>query len=181
MHTRRNAIAWFWGFAEATVFIIVPDVLISWLAVHSYKRAFAASLWVLCGALIGGGLLWFVGQTDPEPARALFVSLPAINDAMIADVRSQLDDMGLMAVIVGPLSGTPYKLYAVEAATLGFGLTSFLLVSIPARLLRFLLVSVVAGALGQFAQRKWGLHVARVLLAAFWVALYAWYFSVMAD
>ena len=178
---RCNALALFWGFAEATVFIIVPDVLVSWVAIHSYKRAFIASLWVLCGALIGGCLLWFVGKTDPEPARALFVSLPAISAAMIADVRSQLDDIGLMAVIIGPLSGTPYKIYAVEAANLGFGLANFLLISIPARLLRFLLVGVVSGAIGQFVQRKSGLRVARILLAVFWVGLYAWYFSVMAD
>lgn len=176
---RNNLLAWFWGFAEATVFIIVPDVLISWRAIQGYKRAFIASLWILCGALVGGCLLWFLGRTDAEALHEVFVSLPAINDTMIVNVRSQLEEVGLVALFIGPLSGTPYKIYAVEAANLGFGLGVFLLVSIPARLIRFLLVGAIAGALGQLARRKLSLRHARFLHIAFWAGLYLWYFSVI--
>jgi hypothetical protein len=178
---RGNTLAWFWGLAEATVFFIVPDVLISWLATESYQRAFVASLWVLCGALLGGSLLWILGQSNPDSLRALLVSLPAIDDAMISKVRSQLDASGLVALFLGPLSGTPYKIYAVEAANLGYGLAIFLLISIPARLSRFLLVSVIAGTLGQLVRRKLSLRAAQVLHVVFWIAFYIWYFGVMAD
>jgi len=178
---RRNALAWFWGFSEATVFFIVPDVLLSWLAIDSYKRALVASLWVLCGALVGGCLLWFLGRTEPQALREIFVSLPAINDAMISNVRSQLQESGLVAMFIGPLSGTPYKIYALEAGNMGYGLAVFLLISIPARLIRFLLVIVIAGALGHLARGKLSLRSARILHIIFWIALYAWYFSIMAD
>lgn len=178
---RSNALAWFWGFAEATVFFIVPDVLISWLAIESYKRAFKASLWVLCGALLGACLLWFPGRTDPDSLRSIFVALPAIDDAMISSVQSQIEENGLVALFLGPLRGTPYKIYAVEAANLGYGLAVFLLISIPARLSRFLLVGVIAGALGQLARKKLSLRAARIVHVVFWIALYTWFFNVMAD
>ena len=51
---RANAIASLWGFAEATVFFIVPDVLLSWLALRSPKSGLIACLFALLGALIGG-------------------------------------------------------------------------------------------------------------------------------
>ena len=176
---RTNTLAAFWGLAEATVFIIVPDVFLSWVALRSRKRALIACLWVTGGALAGGCVLWFVGRHDPEPARALFTALPAINDGMIENVRSQLHTSGLKALFLGPLSGTPYKIYAVEAASVGHGLGLFLLISLPARLIRFLLVSLVAGGIATVLRQRMSLRHLRILHVLFWTALYAWYFSVM--
>ena len=48
---------------------------------------------------------------------------------MIAAVREQLDSRGIFALFVGPLVGTPYKIYALEAAGAGFGLLMFLAVT----------------------------------------------------
>jgi membrane protein YqaA with SNARE-associated domain len=177
--TRTNALAAFWGLAEATAFFIVPDVLLSWVALRSCKRALLACLWVTGGALAGGCILWFIGRHDPEPARALFATLPAINDGMIENVRSQLHTSGLKALFLGPLSGTPYKIYAVEAASIGYGLGIFLLISLPARLIRFLLVSLVASGISKLLSRKLGMRHLQTLHVLFWTALYAWYFSVM--
>ena len=120
---RTNALAALWGVAEATVFFIVPDVLLSWLALQSYKPAFIACLWALAGALVGGGIIWFVGLSNPDMVRTMLVSLPAISDEMITNVAQQLDESGLVALFVGPMIGTPYKIYALEAATSGFGTT----------------------------------------------------------
>lgn len=176
---RTNTLAVFWGLAEATVFIIVPDVLLSWIALRSRKRALIACLWVTGGALVGGCVLWFVGRHNPEPARALFSALPAINDGMIENVRSQLHTSGLKALFLGPLSGTPYKIYALEAASIGHGLGIFLLISLPARLIRFLLVSLVAGGIATVLRQRMSLHHLRILHVLLWVALYSWYFSAM--
>ena len=177
---RTNAVVAFWGIAEATIFFIVPDVLLSWLALRSYKRALVACLWALGGALVGGCLVWFVALVNPDALRALFASLPAINDGMIANVAQQLDQSGLTALFVGPLIGTPYKLYTLEAANSGFSLALFLLVSVPARLTRFLLVTIVAGAASQLLQRRFSMRVVQVLHAVLWISFYSWYFSAMA-
>lgn len=176
---RTDALAALWGVAEATVFFVVPDVLLTWIALRSYRRAFIACLWALGGALLGGCVLWFVGNADPEPARALFVSLPAIDDGMIANVRTQMLNDGLIALFVGPLIGTPYKIYAVEAGNLGLGLGVFLLVSIPARLARFALAVVFAGAISRVLLRRVSLSVLRALHVVLWFVFYAWYFHAM--
>ena len=176
---RANALASFWGIAEATFFFIVPDVLLSWIALRSYKRALLACCWTTGGALLGGSILWYIGQSDPATSRAFFAALPAIDDSMIANVQSQLSNTGLRALFVGPLIGTPYKIYAIEAAHLGYGLGIFLLISLPARLIRFLLVSIVAGGLSTLLSRRLSLRHLQGLHILFWIVLYAWYFSVM--
>jgi len=176
---RTNVLAAIWGVAEATVFFIVPDVLLSWIALRSRKLALIACLWATGAALVGGCILWFVGRHDPEPARALFATLPAINDGMIEGVRSQLHATGLKGLFMGPLQGTPYKLYAVEAASIGYGLGIFLLISLPARLIRFLLVSLVAGGISALLRRRLSLRHLQTMHILFWAALYTWYFSVM--
>ena len=177
---RINAIALIWGLAEATVFFIVPDVLLSWCALSNYKRGFAACLYALLGALIGGLLTWYWGQAEPDVVRAFFVSLPGIDEALITRVQTQLADMGLTALIIGPLSGTPYKLYALEAPGLGYGVSVFLLISIPARLLRFVIVTAVIGSLGQFLQRKFTLRKVQIIHLVCWFVFYVGYFQMMA-
>ncbi len=168
-----------WGLAEATVFFIVPDVLLSWVALKHLRKALWACLWALAGALIGGATIWYLGVGDPEPVRTFFVALPGISDEMIANVQAQLRDTGLVALFIGPLIGTPYKIYAAEAASVGLGLAPFLLVSIPARLLRFVLVASLFALLGRWLRRIVTLNTIRVMHVAGWAGFYAWYFSIM--
>ncbi len=178
---RANALASLWGFAEATVFFIVPDVQLSWLALRSPKRGLIACLFALLGALIGGSAMWMWGRFDPDAARAIFESLPAISGATIASVRQQFANSGIAALILGPLLGTPYKIYAVEAADLGHGLAIFLAVSIPARLTRFVLVTIVAGAVSRALRRRVSLRTVQSIHVACWAVFYSWFFAVMAD
>ncbi len=179
--SRTDALAALWGIAEATVFFIVPDVLLSWLALGSYRRALIACLYALAGALAGGAIIWFAGHIDPEPLRALFDALPALDYRMIERVRSELAESGLVALFVGPLRGTPYKIYALEAAQLGFGLGFFLLVSVPARLIRFVLVSLAAAGLGRLLGQRLSLLQLRIVHVTVWTAFYTWFFYVLRD
>ena len=178
---RANALASLWGFAEATLFFIVPDVYLSWLALRSPKSGLIACLFALLGALIGGAAMWMWGHFDPDAARAIFESLPAISGATIASVRQQLADSGIAALFLGPLGGIPYKIYAVEAAALGYGLVIFLAVSLPARLARFALVTIVAGSVSRTLRRRVSLRTVQSIHVAFWAVFYVWFFTVMAD
>ncbi len=179
--SRTNALAALWGLAEATLFFIVPDVLLSWIALRSFKRAMWACLWALLGALIGGALIWYVGLVNADPLREVFVSIPAINEGMLHNVRDQLQNSGLVALFIGPLVGTPYKLYAIEAAQLGYGLFIFLLISIPARLMRFVIVTAVSAAASRVLNRFVGIRTLQVLHVCVWAAFYSWYFYVMSS
>ncbi len=174
-----NALAAVWGAAEATLFFIVPDVLLSRIALQDRRQALLACLWALGGALLGGALIWTAGYIDPAPARSLFVEIPAISLGMIERVQEQIEDLGLWAVFIGPLIGTPYKLYALEAATAGFGWLPFLLVSVPARLLRFVVIVLLTSAIANGLRRFASMRVLRACHLLAWTAFYAWYFTVM--
>ncbi len=178
---RANAIASLWGFAEATLFFIVPDVLLSWLALRSTKSGLIACLFALLGALVGGSAMWLWGRFDPDSARAIFELLPAMGVDSIVSVQKQLADSGITALFLGPLGGTPYKIYAVEAANLGYGLVIFLAVSIPARLTRFLLVTIVSGVASRVLRRRFSLRTVQMIHVGFWAVFYTLFFTVMAG
>ena len=168
-----------WGFAEATMFFIVPDVLLSAVALTSIRRALLLSVWVLGGALVGGALLWAFGRADVAHGKELLVLLPAIDAAMIADVGRQLESSGLPALFAGPVTGTPYKIYALQSGGLGIGLVQFLLVSVPARMLRFIIVTLADGGVSKLLERWLNLRCRQLVLAVSWLAFYAWYFFAM--
>jgi len=168
-----------WGFAEACFFFIVPDVLLSWYAIHNRRKAFFACLYALAGALLGGALIWWWGHHDIGAARAFLARVPAINTALIDNVGEQLQNSGFTALFVGPIKGIPYKIYAVEAAHLGLGFVGFLLVSIPARLMRFFAVAALFAGVGQLLQLKFSLRTVRLAHLSVWLLFYTWYFWVM--
>jgi hypothetical protein len=171
-------IAGLWGFAEATLFFLVPDIWLTALAVRrGLKPALLACLAALAGALLGGLAMYGWGAADPATARTVMDWVPAIDAATIGQVRTALYEDGAVAVFLGPLLGVPYKIYAVEAAGAGIGLAVFLAVSIPARLIRFLVVTIVAWAISAALAGHTGPRFRTGLLAGVWVAFYIAYYT----
>lgn len=172
----------FWGFAEATLFFIVPDVLLTAIAVwRGRPAALRAVAWTIAGAVIGGGLTYGWSTRDQGAATALLDRLPAISPTMIADVGAALDRLGAGAMAIGALTGVPYKIYAAMAPQSGIPLWTFLAVSIPARALRFLLVVLIADWLGRRLSNWLTLRQRAIVLAAVWLLFYGAYFSTMPN
>ena len=173
-------IAGLWGFAEATLFFVVPDV---WLTLIAVRRGLVPALvacgWALVGALAGGLAMYAWGAFDPAAARDVLESVPAIDRDMIDGVRSALRDDGAAAIFLGPLQGIPYKIYAVEAPAAGIGVLAFLAVSVPARLLRFVLLAAVANLLSRWLLGRTGLRLRTGVLLAAWAVFYTIFLSVM--
>ena len=168
-----------WGFAEATLFFFVPDIWLTAMAVRrGLKQALLACLAALAGALLGGMAMYGWGEANPEAARDILDWVPAIDKAMIAEVQTSLRTDGAMAVFLGPLFGVPYKIYAVEAAGAGIGLAEFLAISVPARLLRFLFLTLVAWAISAALAGRAGSRMRVGLLAGAWGIFYAAYFTI---
>lgn len=165
-------VAFLWGLAEATLFFIVPDVLLSAVALNRLRAALIACALATAGALVGGTLLFTWGAHDPASAWAVLDRIPAIDATMQSNVRDALNEQGLTALFLGPLTGTPYKLYAVAAGQAGFSLPAFLLVSIPARAVRFVLLCLLVDLIA----RKLPTRARLPVLAACWLAFYGAYF-----
>jgi len=173
------AAAFAWGFAEAIFFFIVPDVLLTMIATRSLRSAIKATIAALAGALVGGGLLTAFAHGSPDAGRALLLHIPGINAHLLERVMGQVDERGLLAVLLGPLKGIPYKIYAVEWGRRGGGLFAFLLISIPARWVRFALVAVIARAVARLIEplTRHRAGIEGLVLAIIWTAFYIFYFA----
>ncbi len=165
-----------WGLAEATVFFIVPDVLLTCVALKDGKHATKLCLWALGGALVGGTIMFWWGFHDKESAENLLAEIPAIDFEMLEKVEGQVEEGGVKAAFIGPLTGRPYKIYATYAGSSGENLAVFLLVSVPARLLRFLALAWLATAISKGLLRKVKEGPKILLLSGIWLSFYAWYF-----
>jgi hypothetical protein len=174
-----NLVAGLWGLAEATLFFIVPDVWLSLAGRRCLQSGLRTCAWALAGALAGGALIYGWGAYDRSGALAAIENVPAISPAMAARVAVQLADHGVLAIFAGPFTGTPYKLYAAQAADAGIGWAVFMLMSVPARGIRFLLVTAgVHYALRYLVPARARTHAAALILSA-WILFYIFYFAVM--
>jgi len=174
-------LAGLWGLAEATLFFIVPDVVVTWVAVRDRRSALVGCAWATVGALVGGLVMYWWGGTDGATAVAALDAVPAISGSMIEGVRASLEDRGLLALFLGPLTGTPYKIYAVQSGALGSNLPAFVLVSIPARAIRFVLLTLVAAGIAHGPAKAWPLFRKRLVVGSLWALFYTAYFVALWD
>lgn len=184
--TRRQGrgpelLAALWGFAESTLFFIVPDVLLTWLALSLPRRALRACYWALAGALAGAVAMIAWAGSSPGGAEAALLALPGINLDLLGLVRGQLVSEGLPAILMGPVQGFPYKVYVVEATVLGLSAWKLLGVSVPGRLLRFLLVTLIAIGLARGPLRRLSTRTLRILHVVAWTVFYVAYFIAIQD
>ena len=172
-------IGFLWGFAEATLFFIVPDVLLGAVALFTPRAAPRVLAYTLAGALAGGALTYGVAnELQPSRSNALLDGVPTVNDTAIRRVEREMRDDGARSIVYGPLRmGTPYKLYARAAAVEDEPLSSFILWSIPGRLERMLPVTLLAALVGLFARGRIAAWPRTVLglYGALWLAVYVVY------
>jgi hypothetical protein len=167
-----------WGFAEATLFFVVPDVWIGLLALFSWRTGLRAVAWAVVGALIGGALMYGVGtQLVRDRSAWLLDAIPAISPGMVERVEEEMREHGPSSMLLGPLRGTPYKIYARTGGLQEQPLGVVLLWTIPARGARFVLVAAVSALYGWLVRRitsRTGWLLGPYLLA--WTVFYAGYF-----
>lgn len=169
-----------WGVAEATVFFVVPDVLITYAAVHwNFRAGLKLSLVTALAAAAGGAVLWRWGAVDADAARAVMLYVPAIGPDLLEGARAGMVSADWpMNLAMGALSGTPYKLYAVEAGARGIDALLFVALSIPARLVRFVLTAALAvtgdALFKHLGIERWSMRV----LALAWIAVYTTYWII---
>jgi membrane protein YqaA with SNARE-associated domain len=162
-----------WGFAEATVFFIVPDIIISFVGLkYGLKRGLAASCMAAFGAVLGGLVIYFWGKADITSAHAFFDLLPAIAPTTIERAHTEIGLPSWSALMLkGSLTGVPFKLYASEAGAAGLPLWQFVLASPIVRLPRFLVAATLGAVAKKFCPEFLKTNQFR-LLASFWVLFY---------
>lgn len=178
MNWLHNLAAFIWGVAEATLFFIVPDVLLSYIGLkRGCRTAATASLAAAIGAAIGGSVMFAWSAADPDAARGAVLAVPAISEAMAARAEAAMAGNWFLAMVLGPLTTTPFKLYAVFAPHVGAGAAAFAAAAIPARLPRFLIVSLAVAFLARRLEPRLGRKRLLWLFAGAWLAFYAAFFA----
>ncbi len=171
-----NGIAFLWGFAEATLFFIVPDVALSLIALDGLEAGLVASAYAVLGALLGGAVMFVWGHRDRARAARLVARVPAIPRRDMDKVQAHLQRWGIVAMLVGPTLGIPYKIYALYASQVT-DLARFLGVSIPARGVRFVLVvGLTRWLMARFAPQASLAEQQQAVLWG-WAVIYAGYFA----
>ena len=166
-----------WSAAEAAIFFIVADVPISWIAVRSgTKAALLAAIVAALASVAGAAAVFFWTGHDPAGAAATMAALPGIDPALIREAATSYHE-GPLALLAGSFSGTPFKLFALEAARERS--IAFLLLAPLVRLPRFLAIALFVGGISRLLERWMTGRQRLSLLLTLWVAFYAWYFSVM--
>lgn len=171
-----TVLGFLWGFAEATFFFIVPDVLLSRVALFSFRRLVLCIVATLAGSIFGGAAVYYAAGCVPELAGRMVHAVPFVTQGMFETVGGEFRQQGLGALFNGPASGKPYKIYALLAPEYA-AMIPFILVSIPVRLSRFVAVGGLSWATGFLFRRYWP-KCAGCLPAAHavcWCVFYAFY------
>lgn len=174
------SLAFLWGLAEGTFFFVVPDVPISLAAMLRPRKAWRHVVAAIVGSLVGGAVMFHWSAGNSTAAHDAVARVPFVRARMFDEVHASYQARGLGAVFLGPATGTPYKIYAVEAPEF-LGRTTFLLGTIPARGERFLLVWAAFGVAGVRLRRslQWSVPQLTLTCACFWVILYSCYWGMI--
>jgi membrane protein YqaA with SNARE-associated domain len=177
---RWRAIAMLWGFAEATLFFVIPDVWITRVALRSRRESLVAVAFAIAGAMAGGAIVYLWGARDPAAVRAAFDALPAISPGLIDSIGARWQQLGVWAPLVGAFSGVPYKLYAAQAA--GFvGLPLFVALSVLARGARFVVFALLAHLIARWATPRIGARAVLATWLGLWISGYTLYWLRMPN
>ena len=173
---RQRFVVWaaLWGVAEGFLFFIVPDVLVSFLALRrGWREAMLTSLVAALGAIIGVFLMWQLSVAAPKTAVAMVEALPGITPEMITSFGMMLLHEPLLpSLLIASIVGVPIKIAAMMGHYLDLSLIEFLLVTPLARLPRFIAVGLGVFFLSRLAARWLGKEAMTLLLALFWIVFY---------
>jgi len=175
-------IAAIWGVAEATLFFVVPDVAVGWIALRRPRHTVAAWLAATAGGVVGAVFTYQAVRRgwDPDP---VFVRLPGMQVGDIERVRDAVSAEPVRAFALGAISGVPLKVYLAEAARKGLSLRYTLALLVLDRAPRIGLTAVCLALIGVMARRRGhtGTGSTGALYGVAWAAFYAWYWLVRKD
>lgn len=157
-----------WGFAEATLFPVIPDVGLMLLAMVAPRRGPILLGAVVAGALAGSAVLYAASTSSPVAVTTAIVALPAIDAPMVTDAQATVASGDPMSIArVGP--GTPLKVYTLAWAT-GPATPAALAVGVVlnriTRMVPFLVPAMLVGWLAPGFLRRHD----RLVLATYWTA-----------
>lgn len=174
-------VGFWWGFAEGVAFFIVPDVYVSFAVLFSLRAGAIAWLASIAGSLGGVVAIYLLAGTVGQGLFAWLEHVPGISAGMLVAVERTVSAHGLPYTPWLVTGGIPLKVYAAVAVAQGIGLGAMLGWTVFARIVRIAPTYLLAAAVRLLFRRSIEARpVAWVgVLAALWMAFYAFYFVAM--
>jgi hypothetical protein len=173
-----TAVSFAWGFAEATVFFIVPDVAVGLSALFRPTRAPTAMVAAVAGGVVGSVALSAAVRRgwDPKP---FMTALPGVMPADLEWARDSIATNPAGAFRSAAGRGTPVKVLVAESTRQGIPTRRLLPLVVLNRAPRIGVTAAAMAGVGflgraQVARRP---RSAAALYAAAWIAFYAWFWS----
>jgi 1-acyl-sn-glycerol-3-phosphate acyltransferase len=140
-------LAFGWGFAEALVWPLVPELFVALVALAAPKAGPRLALLAAAGSLAGGLAAYAAGAAGVHPPA------PLTTPRMHAVAAAQVSAEGAAALKHQPFSGIPYKVYAVRAGASRVGVAPFVAWTVAARGGRILAVGLLLSLAGVLLRR----------------------------
>jgi hypothetical protein len=137
-----------WGFAEASFFVVVPDVWLGFVALFAPRRTVTTIAATVAGAAAGAVFLFVATLAFGDQIGRLILALPGITPGDLAAARTALADDGAAALLPALVAGRAVKLYVHAAATDGIPLLDVVLFTMLNRIVRLALFGGLMSLVG---------------------------------
>jgi membrane protein YqaA with SNARE-associated domain len=137
-----------WAFAEATFWPILPDFLLVPLALGTPRHARRLLLCAITGMALGGSGLYLFAYRQPAAAMHLLQQLPTVRAGARDRARDDLAAHGLAAFLFQPVSGVPFKVWALLAGSQGRSPLQAIPLFVLARSARMAILTLAASLIG---------------------------------
>jgi 1-acyl-sn-glycerol-3-phosphate acyltransferase len=140
-----------WAVAEAMWWPVIPDFLVGVLVLAAPTRWLVLAGTATAGSVLGGAIGFHLGMTGEWVAsQALFLT-PRMHEQAVMWMSEQ----GAVGLLRQPLSGIPYKVFALHAADTSMAFPGFVGMSLAARGLRLVAVAGLFAGGGIALRRLW--------------------------
>jgi 1-acyl-sn-glycerol-3-phosphate acyltransferase len=108
-----------WAFCEAILWPIIPDFLVAPLAFLAPTRFLFLAGAAISGSTLGGVVAHSLDITGA--GAGILTVAPLVTDRMVEAAAGWLDSSGAAGLVHQPLSGVPYKVFALQSAKVELG------------------------------------------------------------
>ncbi len=159
--TESNALIATWAVAEAIIWFVIPEFLLILIMFMKVRRKIQLVKYDILGTVVGTIIAFMLHL--PEK---VLLSLSYIYQAMLTHVHQWFSEYGILGIFFQPFSGVPYKVFNALAPDYGFFIPLFIILTVIARMIRYLIVYEITKALYPFVHRFVRKHYAILLVVA---------------
>ncbi|WP_129360232.1 MULTISPECIES: hypothetical protein [Micrococcaceae] len=178
---RDSTIAFVWGFADATVWCVSPEVWTSNVALKNPARGGAITWGALAGSLAGGVCTYRIAQEAGKRENAQrLLRIPGVSAETLHHANAEVKKYGARALASGAVEDLPYKVHASALGIQQAPMGEFLFWSAASRMTRIGIVTngvAVLGSISHSIAPRLTKAVGPLALNAGWAAYYAWRLS----